>query len=468
MSFHVVPYDSVGLKYSKSSKKVDPTPNPPGRYFLGLNEQFHLFKTTLMTIDYSTTLGCSGADGCTHYPALLLVPQGNPNKVTVRMSIQYTLDDAYFIYTTYKFDSTRHFERNLRQKLKQIALQYKMHQFFDDRTSIEENFRSSCSETMAGMGAKLQLLHMEALEIPADQDAKLQSIVLQGYQMTVGVEQGNLDKKQASKTQALLEYSSSVSMDQNRIETIAGLELAKIRANHTQLSVSIERAVNEINAEQDRTHFRWSQETTNLLTKVSVNKSTADEATLLATAMVKAAAMVELAVYEQETSNLKLAVEANLTKIMEVTKQQTAAVAAAALAKLTAYDQETDMLRVALQRKEAHARAETEMEMSKIEQRILAIQAAQQAQVSRINADTAAHKDAMLERIATEKMMALDSIEKQTVAELVEAMQLNSTDVMLLKFLESFGALASSRQHVYMDINTPALFNQRGLYGGDV
>jgi hypothetical protein len=68
------------------------------------------------------------------------------------MSIQYTLDGAYFIYTTYKFDSTRHFERNLRQKLKQIALQYKMHQFFDGRTSIEENFRSSCSETMAGMG----------------------------------------------------------------------------------------------------------------------------------------------------------------------------------------------------------------------------------------------------------------------------------------------------------------------------
>jgi hypothetical protein len=469
MSFHVVPFDSVGLRYSKSSKEVDPIPNPPGRYFLGLNERFHLFKTTLLTIDYSTASGCESKKGCTLYEPLLLVPQGNPNKVAVRMSMQYTLHNPYHIYTNYKFNSVQHFERNLRQKLKHVALKYKMHQFFDDRAAIETNFRVSCAETLAGMGAQLKLLHVETLTIPAAQDTALQNIVLQSYQMTVGVEQGNLDKAGAWKQQALLEYSSSVEMDQNKIQTHASLDLAKIRANHTQLNVSITREVDAIKMEEQMKLYSWTKETENLLTKVWVNKSTADEATLLAMALVRAAAMGELAVYEQQTSNLRLAVQANLTKITEVTKQQTAAIRAGSLAKLTAYKQETDMMSVALERQQAHVAAQTAMELARIEQEILAIKSAQQSRVSRIEADAAAVRSRSLQQATNEAKLGVDALEKEALADLTDSMQLNGTDVNLLKFLESFGGMAGKGQRVFMDIKTPAMFSAKaGLYGGDV
>jgi len=460
-SYDAVEPDELGLKYNTRDRKIEAgEPYKPGNYFVGLQTRFHIFKSTYQTLNFGSDTGCDSSQEfvqvCKDYAPVTVLPKGNPNKVTTRFSVQFILrpDKLHTLYETYKFDYAMYFERKVRTELQYAGQHYQMDQFFYERGTIEQVMRDKVNQTLDKLGADMVNFHMQDIQLPHTQEARLQNLVLRQYSLLIGEEQGELSKDNARSEDTLRRYGSEVSTFQTALSQYQKIEVDQIKANETKEVARTNKEVGAITAQKEQEVKLYTEQTTNQVAKLQQNISETNSKINLEVARIAARYNTEKAKYEQETTDLVATKLAQEKAEIRLTAQQVQEEQNKHQRWLVDFNQETSIKEQAILRQVQQEKEQTRKELAKVNQ-LLGIERTQaSSNIVKLRA-TSTSGIAVLDQDVASKMQRLHAnVTKLAHQNLVDSLGFSASDLLLLQYIESI----QSGEVDMLEIKTPSIF----------
>ncbi len=173
-------YDEVGLKQSKITNKVDTSKVwDTGLHFVGFGNQFVRFKKIYQTVEFTQA---KRADD---------IPLASRTKdglsVTLDMSFQYRLipNEVGELYLSFGKFYQRHFVRESRDILRDIAGEYTAIEFFNNRTGIGDAMHNTINQHFQSIHAEVGFFQLRAVDLPDDFEAALEQAEVARQQIVI-------------------------------------------------------------------------------------------------------------------------------------------------------------------------------------------------------------------------------------------------------------------------------------------
>eukprot|EP01001_Neometanema_parovale_P004503 NODE_1639_length_1654_cov_103.790986_g1560_i0.p1 GENE.NODE_1639_length_1654_cov_103.790986_g1560_i0~~NODE_1639_length_1654_cov_103.790986_g1560_i0.p1 ORF type:complete len:451 (-),score=103.72 NODE_1639_length_1654_cov_103.790986_g1560_i0:240-1592(-) len=279
VSYKSVNYDEWGLLYSTTSREIKSrSAYGPGRYHVGIGNDFHTFPKHFQIIEFSYE---AEKHGYGRGPVAVRTRDKYAN--ILELSVQYSLvkDDLFQLFELYKDDYESYYVRDAIGVFNDIGPQFLAEQFFESREELEDAMRTTLQKVLADRFAKLEGLQLISIIL----DQKIEDQLIQN--------------QVRNETNVLITLRNDLLVNTSHWER----ELQKVNAN-----ISIEEA-------------SVKEETKQMSIDMQLEIDTINKNTETAVVGVEAHTSKIATEYKQQTENLRLEIDQNVTLVAKHTEK---------------------------------------------------------------------------------------------------------------------------------------------------
>eukprot|EP00730_Choanoeca_flexa_P013507 TRINITY_DN5396_c0_g1_i1.p1 TRINITY_DN5396_c0_g1~~TRINITY_DN5396_c0_g1_i1.p1 ORF type:complete len:488 (+),score=153.48 TRINITY_DN5396_c0_g1_i1:86-1549(+) len=315
----IVPFQSNAVIIN-SRGKIEDEAVGPGRIFRAAGFRIQEYPRFDRAVEYTA----SGNN-----PVSVRVKDGQI--ISLDISWQYHLEKSNLvsIYREHKGGFERTLSQVIFSTLRDTAAGYESQEFFDNRSQIEEQLRSSIVAEAELRQAEVTGFQVRSVDLPQALDDRLINIQLRQQDARAGTARLELDRINAEADRRVLELRTDRNRRKTEMEQQTTVQLQSIYQQRDRIREQTKQMITQIQQEAERNVSLYRKETELLLESIDLNKTVVLQETNRLVEAVRISASTNLSIYNQETANQRLAFDNDVALIQEQAKQNVSSILAA-------------------------------------------------------------------------------------------------------------------------------------------
>eukprot|EP01116_Phalansterium_solitarium_P018700 TRINITY_DN504_c0_g1_i1.p1 TRINITY_DN504_c0_g1~~TRINITY_DN504_c0_g1_i1.p1 ORF type:complete len:331 (-),score=48.53 TRINITY_DN504_c0_g1_i1:196-1188(-) len=207
LSFAVIQFDEVGIRYNKVSRELASSYDTEGRHYVAPGEVYFLFKRRFITYNFigngnDDDTDVTNAD-VLDFPAIDCITSDGVI-VTASITLQFTLllDKLVDLLKDYGFEFNGVIVRQVRASVRSACSSHTVTEFYENRGLVQDTILNKTKTALLGVYCSADFLQLTNAEFPPDYSSAVNSKA----QAAASVQQAFNERQQAliaSQTQVL-------------------------------------------------------------------------------------------------------------------------------------------------------------------------------------------------------------------------------------------------------------------------